>query len=54
MPGNFSSDQILRQLSLVEEKSPYTVCYDVDWPDKYLELWKLKKASQSRNIIDLM
>ena len=54
VPGSFTTDHILRFLCLVEEKPPYSVCYDADWPEKYLECWKLKKASQSRSVIDLI
>ena len=52
-PGTFTEDYLLRLLNLTDEESPYTTCYDADWPAKYLECYTLKKLSQSRSIIDM-
>ena len=54
VPGQFSKDEILRTLCLTDERGPQALCYDIDWPERYLEIYKVKKMCQSRSIIDLM
>lgn len=54
VPGQFSEDQFLRILCISDEPGPQSICYDVDWPSKYQECFKLREASQSRSVIDMM
>jgi len=37
------TSDIIEIWNLAGRESPYTVCYDLDWPERFLECWKLKK-----------